>query len=665
MTVPRGDLLAITAADLEAYSNRGIVRRAEREVQAPELHCEWSADNDGAVQARWSDGVTCTFPGGKTLKDARCTCPSTTLCRHVVRTILAYQRRAESTAALPLQEPWNPGDIPDEAVQAALPRDALPAARRQFDAGLLVELVRSAKPTATFHGLGATLRFLVPGDPRYAHADCSGPLAEQLVAMAVWAFRILPPERGGGYVVTGAVRPPLVEPLADAEGFLERLLEEGISAAPAHLEGRMRQIESRLRDAELVWPAEHIAELAAECVRYAQRDSLFNPARAAQLVGSFLIRADALRSNTGAVPPLLVAGSSSDREQNLAARHLVGLGCAVQLLRRGVILRACLHDRESGGVTVVERAFPDPADGGEPRDFFRLADSVVVKGVRLADIGAGQLLIGSGRRTPAGRLTPGRRMTVNPQTCAWEDLKEPLRVDDYEELQRRLASLPPASLRPCWVAEDFHVLQVASAGEVSFDTARQRVEAVLRDGWGRAALLSHAYVSRAAPGAEALLAELRRGTPVRFVAGHVRLAAGGVQIHPTALVFESEGRRRLLQPWVHPPSREEAAEAPLVSPGAPSLDADPIGRWLADAESAMGEILVLGLHRADAATANAWSALAGKAESCGLLRLARPCRSVADSLGQKQHSLEWDSRACLDSLVQSAAMVRIAVELQL
>src|ERR1044072_310498 len=91
--MPRDDLLHIAPDDLAALTNRGTVKRAQRELENKGVAGELSEAADGTVTAKWSDGVTCTLPGGKTISDARCTCPATELCRHVVRTVLAYQRR--------------------------------------------------------------------------------------------------------------------------------------------------------------------------------------------------------------------------------------------------------------------------------------------------------------------------------------------------------------------------------------------------------------------------------------------------------------------------------------------------------------------------------------------------------------------------------------------
>ena len=52
----RDDLCAVTEEDLAAFSNRGSVNRAAKEVADDKLKCQLAEAADGAVHAEWSDG---------------------------------------------------------------------------------------------------------------------------------------------------------------------------------------------------------------------------------------------------------------------------------------------------------------------------------------------------------------------------------------------------------------------------------------------------------------------------------------------------------------------------------------------------------------------------------------------------------------------------------
>ncbi|NED52997.1 hypothetical protein G3I24_19120, partial [Micromonospora aurantiaca] len=93
----RADLIALTPEVLAALSNRGLVKRATREVDAGERPM-LIEDTDGAVRAAYPDGVTVTLPpGGGGLAAACCSCPAPGVCRHLLAVVLTYQRTHAAT----------------------------------------------------------------------------------------------------------------------------------------------------------------------------------------------------------------------------------------------------------------------------------------------------------------------------------------------------------------------------------------------------------------------------------------------------------------------------------------------------------------------------------------------------------------------------------------
>ena len=78
--MPRADLLALSPDDLTALTNRGTVKRAQREVEAGEVSGDVAEAPDGTVTAKWSDGVTCVLPAGAVLGEGRCSCSAAYSC---------------------------------------------------------------------------------------------------------------------------------------------------------------------------------------------------------------------------------------------------------------------------------------------------------------------------------------------------------------------------------------------------------------------------------------------------------------------------------------------------------------------------------------------------------------------------------------------------------
>ncbi len=345
---------------------------------------------------------------------------------------------------------------------------------------------------------------------------------------------------------------------------------------------------------------------------------------------------------------------------NLGSARFIGLGCGVRLNKRGVELTAYLQDSDSGSMVAVCKEFADDSDPAKPaRSFAELARASAAKGSSFATLGAGQLLIRGGKRTASFHLIPGRSdASVQPQAFAWETLRPPVLVEEFRELDARLSTLPPSSLRPRRVAEDFHVCTVAGAESVHFDAATQTVRAVLLDGREQRMLLIHPYTSRGQAGAEALFARLgeQPGT-LRFVSGPVQRGAGGLLIQPVCLVWQDGTKRTTLQPWIEQRPGESVSDTKL---SAAVRSADLLRDYLLNLQAALGELFVLGLRRSDPLVARRWRELQHQGESVGFARLAARLSPLADALEQKSHTLHWDERTAGRHLLQVATLVRLA-----
>lgn len=667
----RQDLLSLTLDDLAAMTNRGTVKRAAREVEEGDPTHAIVESEAGEVRIDWSDGASCIFPAGKTASDARCNCIATTLCRHVVKSVLAYQMQSTTPAtgdaasepvAKP-QEPWDPGEITDEALAHHFKKPVLVAAQARFAQGVLVDLVRSAKPTARFHQLACSLRFIVPGDVRYTHCDCAEPAPCSHALLAVWAFRLLPKDRAAGFIATQQADLAVPgAPLDAAELLLRELAESGIAGLSDTWNDRVLRLAPQFEGAELIWPWEVLSELIHEHERYTSHDARFAPERVAQLVGEWLIRADAIRSQTRSVPQLLIRGSSTDRTTEIGSARYVGVGCGAEVERGGVTLTAFMQDVDSGSLVAVSRDFTDPKkdDPEPPREFRKLAEMSVVRGISLAALGAGQLLLQGGKRAPDHRLIVGRaKASSNPQAFAWETLRAPLLVSDYGELRARLSALPPASLRPRYIAEDLHVLPVSSVAAWHFDEASQRIVMSVVDARDEQAAVVQPYVSRASEGCEALLVALAdEERRLLFVAGQVRASALGLVVHPTALVFERKGKREAIQPWVDRFAAPSAGRSRQAAPH--DLTHSGSTPFLRELQTLLGDQFLSGVRRADARAARAWDRLARLGEVTGFARLAGPSRKVAEGLSQKLSTPNWRSEGTTAHLLYAALLGKIA-----
>jgi hypothetical protein len=432
-------------------------------------------------------------------------------------------------------------------------------------------------------------------------------------------------------------------------------LESGLSEATRVYRDRLARLEIQCRDAGLIWPAEVIVEMIGQHDRYIEHDARFSPEHLSELIGELLIRCDAIRNNTGAVPQLLVRGTAKDQWTDLASARFIGLGCGVRTGRKSATLTSYLQDANSGSMVAVQREFADPPDDSKetPKPFWQLAQTPVVKGATFAQVGAGQLLTQGGKRATDHQLVLGRaKATVNPQNFSWESLRPPVLAENFAEIRARLGALPPASLRPRRVAEDFHVCQIAAVEQAVFASDVQMIHAIVKDSTGDTAVLHHPYTSRGSEGAERLLGRLNaKSQSVQFVAGPTRLTSEGLRIEPISVILR-DSNRSMLQPWI---DRLPESTSTMAPPN--QTRDDPIAEMGKDLAKTIGDLLVVGLYRADPTICRSLQEVVRTAESMGLARMASAIRRVENGLAGKSSAMNWNWRptglALLDLVVLS------------
>ncbi|KJS63871.1 hypothetical protein VM95_01235, partial [Streptomyces rubellomurinus] len=89
----RPDLLALDAGTLASLANRGLVKRAAREVAAGDGPVP-VLDPDGTLRGTCPDGSVVALPPGTGLDGGSCTCGAPGVCRHRIALVLAHQGAA-------------------------------------------------------------------------------------------------------------------------------------------------------------------------------------------------------------------------------------------------------------------------------------------------------------------------------------------------------------------------------------------------------------------------------------------------------------------------------------------------------------------------------------------------------------------------------------------
>ncbi|WP_205325689.1 hypothetical protein [Glycomyces sp. YM15] len=535
---PRHDLLALTPDALAALANRGLVKRAAKDLDAGTAPTVALAE-DGTLTAVFPDGAETALPASGGLETSTCTCGATGKCRHRVGAVLAYQRAQDTPETAPAEtEPvTSPAAITDEQLREALGHHALKAAEQTRRAGYTARLTLPGPDRPAAAELpAATVKFLVPG-LGYVHTDATGPARDTAIVLAVWAFRAALDTAGDPDTTTVSVGgTAATDDLGAALALAERVLLDGAVGADGVLRAALQRESKALTRRRAHWPAGAVDDLIDQLERYEQRSAAYDPQRLAALLAELPARARAARHAEG-TPTAQILGSEEADATPLTLVRLTGLGARVATEGETRTLEIYLAQPETGMVLAVQRDWPASEDGGPTGS--ELA-SRRLAGCKIGALASGNTVTEAASRTAARalRLGTGRlaKTQVLPLGPAWNDLPDSLRTTDLDALAVELAARPPSLVRPRVAAESLRVIAVEEARLLGYDPAAQCLEARISAPKGGTAILRVPHRG-ASPGAlEAAEQALLKG--IIGVAGHVHRHRGELIVEPTALLTE-------------------------------------------------------------------------------------------------------------------------------
>ncbi|MFQ3857727.1 hypothetical protein ACLK29_17635 [Leptospira kirschneri] len=613
----RQDILSLSLQELEVLTSKGTVNRALKDIESG-TKGEWKETENGSIEVVWEDSVTCILPGSVPIQESSCTCSSTGVCRHIIRTIVAYQKRTISDKP---NLSWNPGSISDESLRSFISASSFTKAKSIFNSGIAVELDRTDVPVAKIHGLG-TVHFPVPNDIRYARADCKGSLGEQIIAVAVWSFRLMHLEKE--FVSTNIQEIKISSDITDrANIILKEIVQYGFQGASEYLKERLSQLERSCLEEGLLWPAEVLSELQEEYSKYLLHDSLFDPDQVVYLLGEWIIRMDALKENKGAVPSLVIRGDTKAYSSELIVRSLIGLGSGIKVFKKGFVVLSYFADPKSDKILLYECSFEKQMD--EP--FHSIGNFPVLKGIPIYDFGKSSILSSSIKKNASGKLQFSNKVTLNPQTFSFESLSRNIFSDNFNETMKTLLEKPPRPLGPRWAAGNFFVFKVERFTQPHFDNILQQMNIELEDQNGNIAYAQLPYYSRASDGIENLQHALV-DSHLRYVCGIANVTSGRLYIKPVSFVIEQGGNRTMLQPYLDPKSHSDKSN--FQTQNQVRSETDSLKNYITELRTTISEVCLIGLKQFG--KINHWKKLVQQSENLGLKRISTLLESVITSI---------------------------------
>ncbi|MGR6968656.1 hypothetical protein ACU639_03435 [Streptomyces cynarae] len=534
----RTDLLALTPETLASLANRGLVKRAEKDLAAGSGPVVATGD-DGTVRGAFPDGTEAALPVGLALDAADCSCAAPGVCRHRIALVLAYQRSAPSMpgGTQGAEEPftdWSPAEFDDEALAMALGRPAVTAARRTRDRGYTARVHRptAADPAPRVELPTCTVRFPVPHELGYALSDAAAPLRGEVVTLAVWAFRAADAEHSDEVTVGGRTTAPAGadEALRAAVALADELLLDGVQQADPVFTGSLRRTEQALTAVSHHWPAGAVAELRDQLEAYAARASRYTPERLALLLAELHAR------HRGADrDPVGVLGTAEAPVTPLRRVRLVALGCRIGGTARDRTAETYFAHADAGIALVLRKRWEltgDQAPTGHELSTRRLLGSPL-HALATANVVSEHTARAADRTVVLSR---GRiaATSITPVGSAWTELPDRLLLRDTAAHLRAAGERAPRLIRARVEADSVRVIAVDTVDGIGYDPAGQRLEAVLRDPVGNPVHLRAEYNPLCPGGLDALAAALT--DEVRCVSGMLGRDHGRIVLDPLAVL---------------------------------------------------------------------------------------------------------------------------------
>jgi hypothetical protein len=408
------------------------------------------------------------------------------------------------------------------------------------------------------------------------------------------------------------------------------VLREGAVHVGAGIAAEVAAVRRALEAARMRWPLLAVDDLVAQLAAYRDRSARYRPEALADHLAELHARHRAVTSTgEGGGRRALrsrVLGTDEASETPLRRARLDGLGARVSAVGGERVIEVFLAHADSATVLVLRRSY-ETDDSGP-----RLAGRRVA-GVSIGALASGTVVTESAARSASRAVRLGTRRLSRTEAMtsrgSWPDLPRALIADDLAALAAELDALPPRPVRARVEAELVRVLPVAEVRSVTYAPGAQRLDAVIADAAGVTAVVSATHAA-CAPGRLDSMAAALRGE-VRYVAGSVRRAGGGVVVDPIGFALAGPRAGEPVGGVVVPDLAEAARGA--VPEDAAALATDAMGLALEEAAALIAELAHAGLHHAPATMPGRLRAAAGRLRRTGLRRVAETVEALAGRLG--------------------------------
>jgi hypothetical protein len=660
----RTALAVFDDATLETLTNKGIVRRAAKDVEGGKVTI--TEETEARIVAL-ADGETVEFDTGGPRK-ARCSCPSAGICRHRIAVVLALR-----ATATPVTDGGQNQALPETEASAdplaeilALESGAIAKWAGKPNLRVAAELLAAAAPEIGRDGAALVIR-LSPDEPEVrwlARQGLDGMVSKatrgQLKSLHVAA--VLAVRRAHG-VEDAAAFPEAATAAAGHEAPDSTYLEEvrrtlrdavftALNQAPPVLEERLFTLSISSRADSLPRLGRQLRQLAAGMRQKREREFAFSPADALSRLAGAHGLAEALSRPQPLDQLAVLKGVVRQDYEAAGSLSLFGFGASLWHTRTGARgVTGYFYAAEQQRILTASLARSSERDPSfDPAQAY--ASDRLWYAAPLRELIRSKVLLTGGGISPDGRISLGAAAHANVapwlpvcETC----LEWPVTFTDWVALQSAMRARFDERLTSPYAGPVIVILAPALHTKMTFDAITQEHTWGLADAAGR-----WIGITRPHDEAQAMIAaRLQRISElgdVQLVLVEVHVVRSGFALQPIAVVarMPSIGKTRLLNldleaggtelpsaamraDWLSLLARKPEGAPPVLARLAPAADRRITSRLLAECAEALLAIAELGTLRGGPEQRARLSGLAQRLEGAGLLPSADAMAGVADA----------------------------------
>jgi len=501
----RQDLLELSINALTAIANAGFVKRAQKDLAAgagPTLSQSEALD----VQAEFADGTITRLAATQSISEADCNCSATSMCRHKVMLVLAYQAQQQSNSPQsdansgadsggPIHEAgsyWSPTEFDDQTIKQCFNDSVHAQAYSQTQQTCLARVIpaRLQADAKSYSDPAVQLamnhvRFFSRSSPAQARCDCQQASGCSHILLALWAFRQAQQQLGAEVLADTVgfdleVRAPgeasannsnLLETnvaqqtLGQVEEFLWRLWQHGSAQNLTVLEIAYQAVLAQLQPVGWTWLSLNLQAIWQQLLAQAARSSRYDAQLVLSLVSQCQNRLSAARYLQQQAQPTLplskLLGIGQAGEVQLDSLRLISLGAEFWFDQAQIGASLVFADSDTQVVSVLEKSWPLAQGEIVSRE---LILNKRIANFPLRQLAIGQIISKSAKRRANAQLelsSNQRLSSILPMSAkSWEHLREPLKWSDLSALSSYLQQGLPDFVREFQAQASYRVIEV-------------------------------------------------------------------------------------------------------------------------------------------------------------------------------------------------------------